>query len=289
MKKIFLATVAAALAALSAGAGHADTYLYATGTDFGVSTPTNVFGTIDLDTGVFTPINDTELQGLALASNGGVLYATPLEPDTGEGNVYTVNTTTGALTLIGTLGSLAPDGVVAFGATNSGGLYGIAGAGINTLALLSVDKSSGAASLVGTSSVPSLCSSQCGLSNNGASLYLGWLDNFYSVNATTGAIALIGQTGTPSSVPDSPAIAALAFQDGVLYAYDNANEWVETINPATGVATGVVNVSGYYFYGLAPDPLTTAIPEPSTWALMLVGFGGLGFAAHRRGQLLRRL
>ncbi len=26
----------------------------------------------------------------------------------------------------------------------------------------------------------------------------------------------------------------------------------------------------------------TAVPEPSTWAMMLAGFGGLGFAAYRR-------
>jgi hypothetical protein len=26
----------------------------------------------------------------------------------------------------------------------------------------------------------------------------------------------------------------------------------------------------------------TAVPEPSTWAMMLAGFGGLGFAAFRR-------
>jgi hypothetical protein len=25
-----------------------------------------------------------------------------------------------------------------------------------------------------------------------------------------------------------------------------------------------------------------AVPEPSTWALMLIGFAGLGFAAYRR-------
>jgi PEP-CTERM motif len=28
----------------------------------------------------------------------------------------------------------------------------------------------------------------------------------------------------------------------------------------------------------------SAIPEPSTWALMLVGFAGLGYAAYRRGE-----
>jgi hypothetical protein len=40
----------------------------------------------------------------------------------------------------------------------------------------------------------------------------------------------------------------------------------------------------YYISGLAPDPLRTAIPEPSTWALMLIGFGGLGFATYRRSH-----
>jgi len=90
MNKAFLATVAAAaLANLPiVEAARADTYLYASGTNYGLSSPTNDFGTIDLDTGVFTPISDSELQGLGLASYNGVLYATPQMPDTDEGNVY---------------------------------------------------------------------------------------------------------------------------------------------------------------------------------------------------------
>jgi hypothetical protein len=31
-------------------------------------------------------------------------------------------------------------------------------------------------------------------------------------------------------------------------------------------------------------PLTSGVPEPSTWAMMLAGFGGLGFAAFRRSR-----
>ena len=30
------------------------------------------------------------------------------------------------------------------------------------------------------------------------------------------------------------------------------------------------------------DPITAAVPEPSTWAMMLIGFAGIGFAAYRQ-------
>jgi hypothetical protein len=41
---------------------------------------------------------------------------------------------------------------------------------------------------------------------------------------------------------------------------------------------------------LPPDPLRTLIaaaPEPSTWAMMLLGFAGIGVMAYRRKQALR--
>jgi hypothetical protein len=33
---------------------------------------------------------------------------------------------------------------------------------------------------------------------------------------------------------------------------------------------------------VAGDPLVTAVPEPSTWAMMILGFFGVGFMAYRR-------
>ena len=46
----------------------------------------------------------------------------------------------------------------------------------------------------------------------------------------------------------------------------------------------------------APWPFNAAfsltgstIPEPSTWAMMLLGFAGLGFAAYRKAEDLDRL
>jgi probable HAF family extracellular repeat protein len=42
-------------------------------------------------------------------------------------------------------------------------------------------------------------------------------------------------------------------------------------------------IVGYYFdsNGLAHGFLATAVPEPSTWAMMLIGFAGIGFAFRR--------
>ena len=55
------------------------------------------------------------------------------------------------------------------------------------------------------------------------------------------------------------------------------------------------NVSGpVTFEGLGPSDqqgdllgtvtVSTAVPEPSTWAMMLLGFVGLGFAGYRKAQ-----
>jgi hypothetical protein len=35
------------------------------------------------------------------------------------------------------------------------------------------------------------------------------------------------------------------------------------------------------------DTVVPAVPEPSTWAMMILGFCGLGFLAHRRRNALR--
>ena len=37
-----------------------------------------------------------------------------------------------------------------------------------------------------------------------------------------------------------------------------------------------------FTYSLATPGVMAAVPEPSTWAMMLIGFAGLGFMAYRR-------
>ncbi len=41
---------------------------------------------------------------------------------------------------------------------------------------------------------------------------------------------------------------------------------------------------GIYGFLLTPDSALFAVPEPSTWAMMLVAFAGLGFAVYRRAK-----
>jgi hypothetical protein len=56
-----------------------------------------------------------------------------------------------------------------------------------------------------------------------------------------------------------------------------------------GVAQdGAANIPLTQFYDTHTDgsfsTVAGAVPEPSTWAMMLIGFGGLGFAASLRGR-----
>jgi hypothetical protein len=57
------------------------------------------------------------------------------------------------------------------------------------------------------------------------------------------------------------------------------------LNPAntTAFITGLTFVGDGYFTGTM-TPITTSVPEPSTWALMLVGFGGFGFIGYRKAK-----
>ena len=51
---------------------------------------------------------------------------------------------------------------------------------------------------------------------------------------------------------------------------------------------GAANIPLTQFYdthtGGSFSTAAGAVPEPSTWAMMLIGFGGLGFAASLRGR-----
>ncbi len=165
------------------------------------------FGTLDLDTGVFAAINNSEPSGLTLAPFGGSLYAMA----TGSG-LYQVNTTTGDLTLPGLL--TLP---FVLGSTSSG-LFDVD----QDLNLNSLNFSNGAATSVGATGTPGF-SNWYALSNNdsGSALYVGDQNNFYTVNTTTGAATLVGSFSTPVVGQPPALMGALMVENGILYVHRN--------------------------------------------------------------------
>jgi hypothetical protein len=95
------------------------------------------------------------------------------------------------------------------------------------------------------------------------------------------------QWGAPDGLTASAAGASQTFiSSGV----PTNNTWQsETFNfTATSNDTliSLMGSSGFSYVGLdnvvLTGPTVSAVPEPSTWAMMLLGFAGVGFVAYRR-------
>jgi hypothetical protein len=65
--------------------------------------------------------------------------------------------------------------------------------------------------------------------------------------------------------------------DGVPTVYDpnGSPTGQRLIGGTIDTLTGLTNVTPF-------DPVVAAVPEPSTWAMMILGFAGIGFMAYRR-------
>jgi hypothetical protein len=74
--------------------------------------------------------------------------------------------------------------------------------------------------------------------------------------------------------------------DGTITTFNAGLQYADVgIDPYFSVAPGTPDASAYSFVfsaGIGNAPIATAVPEPSTWAMLLVGFAGLGLTAYRR-------
>ena len=66
-----------------------------------------------------------------------------------------------------------------------------------------------------------------------------------------------------------------------IFNFGNGGAFSLVLNNATVATPGTANVSGPFTL------LSNSVPEPSTWAMMLLGFGAVGFAARRRRAAAR--
>lgn len=72
---------------------------------------------------------------------------------------------------------------------------------------------------------------------------------------------------TSLAIPTTPIDPALFMYSGVTF-----------------TSSGASPDSPFFYYGINVDRTfaVSAVPEPSTWAMMLIGFAGIGYAAYRR-------
>jgi hypothetical protein len=227
------------------------------------------FGTIDLTTGIYTQTSTTnvgattvDLAGLGEINN--TLYGVPYAEF--PGTLYTIDPSSGSLTAVGPPGTNSGDEFSAFGSTLTG-LYAI-GAGD----LYSINSTTGVATDIGATGLS--LGGDYSLSTNSSILYFaddsppGDAPSLYTLNTSTGAATLLGTTGDAE-------FGALLLDGSTLYG-GRSNfpaAQLDTLSTSDGSVTAGPLLTGTTegFGGLAPIPAPTAVPEPSSFSLLLLG------------------
>lgn len=244
----------------------------AAGTLYGVDSSRRIY-TLNLTTGAATQVgtisaNVSTAAGLAYDTSTNTMYVTSTTNDA----LYTVDMTTFNATLVGGYGdtSVVMHGLE-YDSTNNT-LWGASGGGSN-FNFYSINKSTGAATLVGPLGVISF--TNLGYNSDTDKLYAtnSDTDSFYSVNRATGAMTLIGALGGPTN----PNGLAYNKDDGTMYLICNNTDTLYKVDMATGAALAVgplgstlTNPLGLAF---VPD-----VPEPSS----LGAIAAMGLVALRR-------
>ena len=76
----------------------------------------------------------------------------------------------------------------------------------------------------------------------------------------------------------------LSYQGGIGLLLANGASYYISANNGGLTASGPGAGDGQYYDWLGGKSQITSAPEPSTWAMMLLGFAGLGFAGYRASR-----
>lgn len=230
------------------------------------------------------------LTGLAAHPTTGVLYGVSHGNSANfDRSLFTINTATGAATVIGGVGDTLGGTTSDISFSPSGTLFGYRP---NTDELVTINLTTGVATVVGVTGTGNSCGGS--IAFVGATLFAAKLDdagNLERLNTATG-VATAGPllTGAPAGFGCLPAIAANGAQ---LFGVDSDTGGVALttlvrINTVTGAITNIGalpdDIDALAFAAAAGAP--ARVPTLSEWALILLaltiaGFG-MGAAARRR-------
>jgi hypothetical protein len=116
------------------------------------------------------------------------------------------------------------------------------------------------------------------------------------VNLPLRIVRLLGGEQNPNSKPGafqrsrSLYIDAKGVYHGFIYDTGMFTPIDDPLCTSNTIVNGINNrgqIIGYYYngsgqaVGFLATPMADAVPEPSIWAMMLLGFVGLGFISHR--------
>ncbi|MDP6467641.1 MAG: Calx-beta domain-containing protein, partial [Pirellulaceae bacterium] len=194
------------------------------------------------------------LEGRVLLA-GDVLYGSDVDSD----SLFTIDTTSGNATLVGSSGLPGNDSISGLTFDNTGTLYGVDGVADK---LVTFNTSTGAATVVGSIGFD-LHDGGLAFDPISTTFYLSDSNTelLYTVNPTTGAATSVGSLGFDE-------VGGLEFETttGTLYGTDDITNQFLTINTATGAATAVGS--------LGVDTHRSGLAfEPSTGTLYMVDSG----------------
>ncbi len=279
MKKLAVLFTAAMLLPASAQAA----------TIFGVDENNNlrVFDSADPGAFLFTrPITGTTATFLALdfrASNG-LLYGLA-----GDYGLYTIDTVTGAASQIGS--ALALEG------TNFGFDFNTVVDAIRVVGNLDdnyvVNADTGMVAVQATDVFFAPGDPNAAIDPIvSGNAYLPGSASQFAIETVTGSLVMqANNAGTLNTV------GALGFAVGPRTSFDigfNGMAYLQdvrgfyTVDLTSGAASFVGNTPVALF-GITAAPSTAAIPEPSTWAMLLLGFGAVGGIIRRRARVSTRI
>jgi PEP-CTERM motif len=257
MKSVLLSTVA--VFALS-GAAKADINLWVDDTSGNI-------GLVDLTTKTVSMVNNTGQALTDIAFVGNQMFGTTFT------GLFKINDATGTSTLVGNY-SVGGDGM---NALVGDGTNLLAASNATTETYLINPTTAGA-----TNFANSVLPSAGDLAFSGKTLFLS------ATNAAAGdsLVNVSSSSVVGAFSPTESSVFGLANDGTTTYAIDGTE--VFTVNTATAVLTPLFNYGGLSALGdangtafIAEGP-SGAVPEPSTWAMLLLGFGGLAFFAKRK-------